>query len=107
VTTPRALNPITARCAAVLAFQVGWILITYWARVQTFIVQRGRFHNIEPMLRSDLLVFVAPFVAATIVIGHTLGRRFSRRTLGYFIALVLAVVSEFIALLIALNAVAV
>jgi hypothetical protein len=90
--------------AVILITQIAWVLFAYWARVQTFIVERGRFRAYEPLLRSDFAVFVAPFVASILVTAIFLPRRarIGPATTSV-LAIVLAVAGELIALLIAFN----
>ena len=89
---------------SILTAQVGYVLLAYWARGQTFIAQPGRFRAFETLLSSDFFVFVAPFGLALLLVGLVLSRRSGLGHLSAFvIAAVVALLGEATALFVALN----
>ncbi len=90
--------------ASIVFGQIGYLLVAYWARVETFVSHPGRFRGFEVLLGSDLVVFGVPFGVAIVCISAILSRRV-RIGLGFAMsrALLLAVIGEFIALVVAFN----
>jgi len=90
--------------AAILVGQIGWILLAYWVRVETFIVHRERLQFLDPVLRSDVLVFGAPLVLSMLAMSLTAPRsaRMGRLAL-YMFAVIFASLAEVMALLLAVN----
>ena len=89
--------------AAIVVIQIAWILLSAWARGDVS-RERRLFRPFEPFLGSDLLVFVVPFIlsiSALVVLPPYPARLPSAAV--WVLAVVLAVIGEFVALSIALN----
>ena len=89
---------------AILGTQVAWIVLAYWARVETFIAHPGRFRSFEAIVGSDLIVLFLPFCLAFFLLGMLLSRNLSLgNPLAYTLALVGTIATEFAALIFAFS----
>ena len=90
--------------ALIVLAQIAAIVVLYWARITTFIITPGRFHVLEPLLSSDIVVFALTPIIGTIVLGQvlTFAGRFGKLK-GYVAGTVLSGVAFAAAMLIGLN----
>ena len=90
--------------ATVVLAEVAAIDLLYWARVTTFVGTPGRFRTLEPMLRSDIVVFALIPIVGTVALGQIISHagKYGKRT-GYAAGAVLSGVALAVAMLIGFN----
>jgi len=96
---------IALKVVVTLVAQVAWVLMAYRARLETFVIQPGRFERAQVLLGSDVFVFVVPLELAVVALAACLSRRMgSRRSAIYATAVAVAIVTELLAVFVAFNA---
>src|SRR3954467_10961453 len=95
---------IALKVVVTLVAQVAWVLMAYRARLETFVIQPGRFERAQVLLGSDVFVFVVPLGLAIVALGALLSRRMgSRRSAIYATAVAVAIATELLAVFVAFN----
>src|SRR3954469_17684183 len=86
---------IALKVVVTLVAQVAWVLMAYRARLETFVIQPGRFERAQVLLGSDVFVFVVPLELAVVALAACLSRRMgSRRSAIYATAVAVAIATE-------------
>ena len=89
---------------ATMVGQVTWVLLAYRARLETFVIQPGRFERAQALLGSDVFVFLVPLVIAIVALAALLSRQIqSRRSTIYATAVAAAIAAELVAVFVAFN----
>jgi hypothetical protein len=95
---------IALRVVATMIAQVAWVLMAYRARLETFVIQPGRFERAQVLLGSDVFVFLVPLGLAMVALAALLSRQMaSRRSVIYANAVAVATATELLAVFVAFN----